>query len=164
MPVNDDFNAAAPAIFPPKPAHGELIAAVQLRDAEAVKDLLQRGANVDEQSESGQTPLMWAARFGLKEIVLMLLDKGATIDMVDNSLSTAQTLAKRFSESEIERIITETALTRENAAAEAARTVVAAKKAQEEQARQITTAEKHDLLRDRAPRLTIRSAAARRAP
>ena len=50
--------------------------AVEKGDAAAVARLLARGIGLVPRTESGWTPLHWAARMGRVEIVLLLLDRG----------------------------------------------------------------------------------------
>lgn len=45
--------------------------------AEAVRILVERGANLDAQDASGNTALMWAARWGTEDVVKALLAAGA---------------------------------------------------------------------------------------
>lgn len=47
---------------------------------ETVKMLLERGADVNQENEWGQTPLMLAAKEGQSSILNALLDKGANIN------------------------------------------------------------------------------------
>ena len=152
MAFNEDFNTAA---APEKPAYGDLIWAAQMRDEEAVENLLQRGSDVNERTENGETALMWAVRLGEKEIVLMLLEQGALIDMPDTYGYTALHIAENFLQTEMIQILNETKLSRENAKAAA---VLAVSGAEKEQARQSATERKLDLLRGHNPRLTIRRA------
>lgn len=68
-------------------AHGRL---------QAVKELLDRGANVDKQSIiSGKSALMVACELGKLPIVKLLISRGADVDLVDHSNHTAISLAIR---------------------------------------------------------------------
>jgi len=58
----------------------ELIDAVENGDIDLVRQLLDRGADIDFQGENGWTALMKASRNGNMEIVRLLLDRGADID------------------------------------------------------------------------------------
>ena len=45
-----------------------------------VKELLERGAGIEDQNENGHTPLMEAASNGLVDIARILLERGAGIN------------------------------------------------------------------------------------
>jgi ankyrin repeat protein len=70
-----------------------LLVASLLGFKEAVKILLDSGAEVDARSEDRRTPLMLAASKGNKEIVKMLLDAGADPALTDRTGETAESLA-----------------------------------------------------------------------
>jgi len=61
---------------PQKPANGELTAAVEREDVDAVRDLLERGADVEDADMYGYTALMQGVNNG-PEIVGLLVDWGA---------------------------------------------------------------------------------------
>jgi ankyrin repeat protein len=61
------------------PARGELITAVKKNDVKAVKDFLQRGANVNEEHDGNDT-LMQAVFRGYTEIARLLIEKGADVN------------------------------------------------------------------------------------
>jgi ankyrin repeat protein len=42
-----------------------------------VKQLLDKGANLESKDKYGRTPLLWAAEKGHEAVVKQLLDKGA---------------------------------------------------------------------------------------
>jgi ankyrin repeat protein len=48
-----------------------------------VKQLLDKGADMDTRDEGGLTPLSWAAKNGYEAVVKQLLDKGADVDTRD---------------------------------------------------------------------------------
>ena len=52
-------------------------------DVEAIKVLLDKGANLEAVNENGQTPLHCAAREGHKKAIKVLLDKGANLEAVN---------------------------------------------------------------------------------
>lgn len=60
-----------------------LLAATQRQELEAVKELLEAGADVDAKSPYGATPLFFAADKGNLELVRLLLAAGAEVDVVD---------------------------------------------------------------------------------
>ena len=60
-----------------------LLAAAEKGDIEEVRNLLDRGAEVDSRNRGGETPLHKAAKNGHIEVARLLLDRGARIDAVD---------------------------------------------------------------------------------
>lgn len=58
-------------------------AAIAKGDIEAVKLLLDKGANANTRTQVGGTPLEAAANFGHAEIVRLLIAKGATVDSIN---------------------------------------------------------------------------------
>jgi len=79
------FNKAAAR----KPADGELVAAADRKDIEAIKDLLERGAKVDEKNANGDTALLIAVAIGSAEMARILIDGGANVDIKDRNGCTA---------------------------------------------------------------------------
>ena len=62
-----------------------LISAIKANDLPAVKESLEKGAEVEARNKNGGTPLMFAAQFSsTPEIVTLLLAKGAEIEARDN--------------------------------------------------------------------------------
>lgn len=59
--------------------NGDLHRSARDGDTDAVRRLLDAGANLEE-SENGRTPLIWAAQGGHGETVRLLLDRGAALD------------------------------------------------------------------------------------
>jgi len=53
-------------------------------DIEAVKFLIDKGAEVDSRDNSGSTPLMHAAQLGHLEMCLLLMESGADVNAKDN--------------------------------------------------------------------------------
>jgi ankyrin repeat protein len=49
-----------------------------------VQLLLNKGADLESKSNSGRTPLSWAAKSGDKDIVQLLLDKGADHELKED--------------------------------------------------------------------------------
>ena len=60
-----------------------LMNAVKSQDPETVRNVIRRGADVDELDAGGNPPLVMAAYQGRSEIVRMLLDAGADVSAVD---------------------------------------------------------------------------------
>ncbi|NXL82167.1 RN5A ribonuclease, partial [Leptocoma aspasia] len=71
----------------------ELNAAVKNRDKKAVLELLEQGADVNSQADSGWTPLQTAVQTGEEELVRLLLDKGASLHARKDNGGTAFTEA-----------------------------------------------------------------------
>ena len=63
---------------------------------ETVKILLEQGADVDLQSNDGNTALIYASRDGNLETVKFLLEQGADINLQSNDGWTALIMALRF--------------------------------------------------------------------
>ena len=71
-----------------------LLEAAHSGDLKQVRDLLDKGADVNAQDKDGMTPLMWAMRSvpfggGSLDMVKMLLDRGADANAKDKSGGTA---------------------------------------------------------------------------
>jgi ankyrin repeat protein len=66
-----------------KPVQGELIDAVILNDTKAVAELLQRGAKVDEENETGRCALELASIYGYMQLAQLLIDCGADVNKKD---------------------------------------------------------------------------------
>jgi cytohesin len=58
--------------------------AVQRRDLAQARDLLEKGADVNQRTQYGTVPLHLAARAGLTDIAALLVDKGANVNVRDN--------------------------------------------------------------------------------
>jgi uncharacterized protein len=71
-----------------------LHAAIASRNADAVKLLLERGANVNARQQVGYTPLMGAASAGREDFVDQLLANGADRLLVSDDGKTAASLAR----------------------------------------------------------------------
>jgi ankyrin repeat protein len=72
-----------------------LMLAVGLGDADIVKALLDKGADVNSANPKGFTVLMYAAGKGDLPVVKALLEKGAEVDAEDQGHTTALLLAER---------------------------------------------------------------------
>jgi ankyrin repeat protein len=62
------------------PAYGELLEAAYDNDITRVKDLLQRGADLDERDIMNSNALHMAAMYGHTEVALLLVAKGADVN------------------------------------------------------------------------------------
>jgi hypothetical protein len=84
----------------------DLIAAARKGNAEAVKDLLAKGANVNAKSRYGATALSYAADRGNAEIVKLLLERGAEVDVQDTFYrATPMTWASMKGNAEIVKLL-----------------------------------------------------------
>ena len=84
-----------------------LAQAAEMRDRARVKALLVNGANVDSATESGMTPLMYAASSGSAEIVQILLDGGAQVNLKRNDGLTAIDLASFYGQMDVVLLLLE---------------------------------------------------------
>ena len=66
--------------------------------ADALADLLEKGANKDEQDEEGRTALHFACGYGELKCAEVLLDAAANVDLVDNNKNTALHYAAGYGE------------------------------------------------------------------
>jgi hypothetical protein len=84
----------------------ELIRAAGQGDIGTVRELLERGANVNTRdSESGWTPLMSAALSGNIDIVRLLIEKGAHVNAQDKFSWTPLMIASRSGHADIVRVL-----------------------------------------------------------
>ncbi len=82
-----------------------LICASQHGKLEIVKDLLQKGADVNGVNQEGYCALIAASREGYKKVVELLLDKKANVNAVTNRGNTALIGAVEFHNEEIARLL-----------------------------------------------------------
>ncbi|OXA93376.1 ankyrin repeat domain-containing protein [Flavobacterium hercynium] len=75
--------------------------AVVKGDVETVKKFIEYGANVNEKSEDGMSPLMTAARYNKVEIVKLLLASGARTTDKNEKGYTALKLAQLSNATEV---------------------------------------------------------------
>lgn len=67
----------------------EFLAAAREGKVEAVKDLVQRGIDINTSDRMGITALMWAAMEGQSDVVKFLIDQGADVNRSTNAGNTA---------------------------------------------------------------------------
>lgn len=80
--IKDGFNEVAQL---PPPAPNELFAAAYDGKIDAIRDLLERGADIEERNVFNQTPIFGAVRSGCAETVHLLICKGADVDAKTDS-------------------------------------------------------------------------------
>ena len=195
----DDFNTAAADMQKPKPGalanimHQrksadfwiESHAFVEKYCLEAIKNKLERGADVNDSDGWCNTVLMLATKLGFSEITAFLIGKGANVDEEDMCEGTALSWAVRHSRADIVSQLIEAganldyanrydhssavegrpiadrpAADREIEELLAAGLIrqLARIAAEKEITRQAAAAQTRDQLRDRVPKLTIRPA------
>jgi serine/threonine-protein phosphatase 6 regulatory ankyrin repeat subunit B len=89
-----------------KPGPGAFINAVRFSNIETMKDMLARGADVNEKDNVHNTALMYAAgRRHYTQVVRLLLDNGASIDEKNNNGNTALINAVSMENAEIVRLL-----------------------------------------------------------
>lgn len=70
-----------------------LIEAVKSDDLRAAKELIESGAEINQQDEHGWTPLTWAAGKGSTSLVQLLIESGGDIYKVGNDQRTPYDIA-----------------------------------------------------------------------
>ncbi len=75
--------------FIPSKENQEIFNAVAFQDNKKLQELIENGADINARTESGRTPLMYAAHLANKELLDTLTNAGADIDAQTNDGSTA---------------------------------------------------------------------------
>ena len=82
-----------------------LCLAISKGDIEKVKQIIAYGIDVNDTTNRGMTPLMYAAIYNQSEIAKLLLEKGANLNLKDKSGSTALDHAKTSGSNEVMEIL-----------------------------------------------------------
>ncbi|HEX5472427.1 MAG TPA: ankyrin repeat domain-containing protein, partial [Lacipirellulaceae bacterium] len=91
--VKDLLAKGAPVDFHDGSSGTPLMYAVGHMDM--IKALVEAGANINERSRLGRTPLMWAANDGHIDVIRYLLKKGANPALLDDNGESAAGLAEK---------------------------------------------------------------------
>ena len=97
--AKEEFEKAA------KPQVGELIKACKNIDIARVKELLEQGADINENDNSGDTALIWFSVMGNADVVQMLIEKGAALDKQTKEGNTALGMASFFGLADIAQML-----------------------------------------------------------
>ncbi len=84
---------------------GELHSAALRGDLETARNLLDAGADVNEQDGRGRTPLHCAADANSPEMIQLLLERGADPTLVDNTNSTPLDQADKNGQQDAFRVL-----------------------------------------------------------
>ena len=82
-----------------------LITAANSHDADGVREALRDGAYLEYRDDSGETPLIAAARTGDAAIVSQLLSLGSDINADDGRGRTAMSFAEMFQQDDVVRLL-----------------------------------------------------------
>lgn len=95
--------------FAPSTIHktgvSDLIIAILNNDIDLVDSLILSGANVNEKDDMGNTPLIWASKFGYTDIVKSLIGAGANVNQKDLYNNTALIWASKLGNAGIVQLL-----------------------------------------------------------
>jgi len=84
-----------------------LMNAADFGQVEVVRDLIEKGANVNWKKQAGETALMKAAHGGHADVVRILIEKGADVNADDMSGETALLAAALYGHTDVVRMLIE---------------------------------------------------------
>jgi ankyrin repeat protein len=93
----------------------DLIEAVKSGNKNSVQELIEAGAEMNQQDKQGWTPLNWAAGKGDLEIVELLLQRGADPSIVGRDLRTPEMIALAAGRSDVVKALRNAAADRKEA-------------------------------------------------
>lgn len=88
-------------------SYTELMRAAKDGNATAVKQILDRGADVNERNDKGKRALMLAASEGRTEVAKLLISRGAEVDVADVYGTTALIVAATAGHTEVAALLLE---------------------------------------------------------
>ena len=103
--VQDQEKANAALLQAAEEDNTALIRAACLGKTEVVRQLLDRGADIEAKDKNGETALIRAAWVGETKVVRLLLDRGADIEAKDKDGETALIWAACLGEAEVVRLL-----------------------------------------------------------
>jgi ankyrin repeat protein len=100
-PVINSFRIISPPVEFPVGMNGELLSAAAEGNISNIKNLVNKGADVNARSDTGWTPLMYLSAIGNKEVASLLIEKGADVNQKNNQGQTPLFLAAHWGHSEL---------------------------------------------------------------
>lgn len=106
-PVINSFRITSPSLDFPAGMNGEMLKAAAAADFLKIKDLINKGADVNAKNTNGWTPLMYMSAIGNKEIANLLIDKGANINERNNHGQTPLFFSAHWGQTELVNLLIE---------------------------------------------------------